>query len=428
MARLPEGTFSWGTLVTGLLVAPWIFSSSAALIVLSLMTIAIVFALSYNLVFGQTGLLSFGHAVYYGLGAYFTMHALDYFAAAHVGFPVELTPLVGGAAGLAFGFLLGAISVRRAGLNFAMISFGIGILMAALALILRHWFGGDGGLSGDPTAGTHLFGLTLASGRQVYYLMAVWCLVCVVLIRFISTTPLGRMATAVRDNPERVEFMGVSPYQVRLRMHALAGCFAGVAGGMAALTNGIVTPDALGFVLSGEVLVMAYIGGATSFFGPVVGAIVLSFMQIELSNYTNAWQLYLGLLFVLVVIYAPEGLVGLMRLHGPVLRHRKMGRLLPGYLLVAMPGAVSLLALIFIVQMGYAIHGTQIFLSQSFTFAGIPFDDHSARTWAIAIAVAVAGFIACRPGVNRTRQAWDEVSAEIKATQTQVPANAGATA
>lgn len=417
MWGLPEGVAAWIVLVVGLLAAPWIFSSSAALTVLSLMVVAIVFALSYNLLFGQTGLLSFGHAVYYGLGAYFTMHALDYFAASRSGLPVELMPLVGGAAGLVFGFLLGLVSVRRAGLSFAMISFGIGILMAALALILRHWFGGDGGLSGDPTAGTHLFGLTLVSGRQIYYLMATWCLICIVLIRFLTSTPLGHMAAAVRDNPERVEFMGFSPYQIRLRIHTLAGCFAGIAGGMAAITNGIVTPDALGFLQSGDVLVMAYIGGATTFFGPVIGAIVLSFMQIELSNYTNAWQLYLGLLFVLVVIYAPDGIVGLVGMHVPVIRHRKLHRLLPGYVLVAVPGLVSLLGLIFIVQMGYAIHGTQIFLSQSFTFAGIAFDDRSFWTWAVAILVAVGGFIACRPGLKRSRQAWDEVAAEIKSAR-----------
>lgn len=407
----------WVLFGAGLIGAPWIFNSSAALTVLSLTAVAIVFALSYNMLFGQTGLLSFGHAVYYGLGAYFTMHALNYFAASHIPYPVELTPLLGGCAGLFFGVVLGVISVRRAGISFAMISFGIGILVAALALILRHWFGGDGGLSGDPTAGTHILGLTLISHMQVYYLMAVWCAICAALMYFLSTTPLGQMANAVRDNPERVQFMGYNAYQIRMRMHSLAGFFAGVAGGMAAIVNGIVAPDALGFVNSGEVLVMVYIGGATVFFGPVVGAVILTFMQIQLSNYTGAWQLYLGLLFVLVVIYAPEGVAGVIKAHLPAIRHRKIRYLLPGYLLVVIPGALSLLALIFLVQMAYAVHGAQIFLSQSFSFAGFAFDDHSIWTWIVAAAIAIGAFVACRPGVTLAKRGWDRLAEEIKAEE-----------
>lgn len=414
-------SLSWLVFVVCLILAPVIFSSSSSTMVLSLITIAIVFALSYNLLFGQTGLLSFGHAVYYGLGGYFTMHAINY-CSVHVGFPMELMPLVGGLAGLFFGLVIGIISVRRAGLSFAMISFGMGILIASLALIMRQWFGGDGGLSGDPTRGAHLFGMTLANGRQIYYLLAVWCVISAVIMRFLSITPLGHMAAAVRDNPERVEFMGFSPYQIRLRMHIIAGCFAGLAGGMAALANGIITPDAMGFLQSSSVLVMTYIGGVSIFFGPVVGAVILSFMQIELSNFTDAWELYIGLLFVLIVIGAPDGLLGLVRLHIPVARHRLLHLLLPGYLLVLIPGAVCLLSLIFIVQMSYALHGTQIFLTQSFTFAGIGFDNHSLVTWGVALLVVVASFLLCLPGVKQTRLAWGTIADRIKVQKLQMEA------
>lgn len=421
-----KGSGPWIVLGAGLVVAPLIFTTSADLTVLSLMVVAIVFALSYNILFGQTGLLSFGHAVYYGLGAYFTMHALNYLATSHIPYPVELTPLLGGLAGLFFGIVLGIISVRRAGISFAMISFGIGILVAALALILRHWFGGDGGLSGDPTAGTHILGLTLVSHLQIYYLMAAWCALSVAIMYFLTTTPLGQMANAVRDNPERVQFMGYNAYQIRLRMHSLAGFFAGIAGGMAALTNGIVAPDALGFLNSGDVLVMVYIGGATVFFGPVFGAIILTYMQVELSNYTAAWQLYLGLLFVLVVIYAPDGVAGIVKAHMPVIRHRKLAHLAPGYLLVAVPGAVLLLGLAFLVQMGYAVQGAQIFLTQSFSFAGFSFDDHNTWTWIVALAITAGAFLACRPGIAMARRGWDRLTEEMKAeAASRLPQEAG---
>lgn len=411
----------WFVFIVSLILAPLIFSSNSSMMVLNLMAIAIVFALSYNLLFGQTGLLSFGHAIYYGLGGYFTMHAIDY-CSVHKGFPMELMPLVGGLTGLFFGFIIGIISVRRAGLSFAMISFGLGVLISSLALILRHWFGGDGGLSGDPTRGTHLFGLTLANGRQIYYLLAFWCLVSAIIIRFLSVTPLGHMAAAVRDNPERVEFMGFSPYQIRLRMHTIAGCFAGIAGGMAVIANGIITPDALGFLQSSSVLVMTYIGSVSIFFGPVVGAIILSFMQIELSNFTDAWQLYIGLLFVLIVIGAPDGLLGLVRIHIPVIRHRLLHLLLPGYVLVLIPGAVCLLSVIFIVQMGYALHGTQIFLTQSFTFAGISFNNHSLVTWGIALLLTIVSFLLCFPGVKKARSAWSMIADQIKIQRLQMEA------
>ena len=162
---------------------------------------------------------------------------------------------------------------------------------------------------------------------------------------------------------------------------------------------------------------MAYIGGATIFFGPIIGAIILTFMQIQLSNYTGAWQLYLGLLFVLVVIYAPGGVAGVIKAHLPAIRHGRFRHLLPGYLLVAIPGAISLLGLVFLVQMAYALNGTQIFLSQSFTFAGYSFDDHSAWTWIVAAAIAVGGFLACRPGAALAKKGWERLTEETKAEE-----------
>lgn len=410
-----EGMGRWIFMVAALIVAPLVFNSGASLSVLSLMTIAIVFALSYNMLFGQTGLLSFGHAVYYGMGAYLTMHALRYFPTAGIPFPVELLPLIGGVGGLFFGYVLGVISTRRAGLTFAMISLGVGVLMDALAIILRHWFGGDGGLSGDPTAGTHLFGLTLVNRFEIYYLMAAWCAVSIVAMYYFTTTPLGHMANAVRDNAERVEFMGYNPYQVRIRVHTLAGFFAGVAGGMLALTTGIVTPDALGFVNSGQVLMMAYIGGAGIFYGPVVGALVVTYMQVLLSNYTQAWQLYIGLFFVLVVLYVPNGIAHLIKMHIPAARQRLLHRLIPGYVMVGIPGAVFMLSLVLIVQMAYDLHSVQIFLDQSFTFLGFEINDKSPWTWLITLAVTGGALWACRPGAKRVKAAWDDVFRRVKA-------------
>jgi len=417
-----QGLWPWALLAVLFLGLPWVFHSNASLTVLSLIGINIVFALSYNMLFGQTGLLSFGHAVYYGLGAYFTMHALNGFVAAGIAYPVEFLPLVGGAVGLAFGAVLGFLTTRRAGITFALISLGIGVLVASLAIILRHFFGGDGGLSGDPTQGTHWFGDTLAHQIQVYYFVAAWCAVCIVAVYFYTKTPLGHIANAVRDNPERAEFIGYNPHQVRFRVHTLAGLFAGIAGGMAALTNGIVTPDALGFVTSGEVLMMVYIGGAGIFFGPIIGAAIITFMQVLLSNYTNAWQLYIGLFFVAVVMYVPGGVANLFKIHMPVVRYRQLGRLLPAYALMLTPASVFILDLVFMVQMAYQFHSSsQIFLNQSFSFLGIGVEVHSGLTWALALLILAAAIGAGSLAARYVNRAWDDVAAHIKAARGEAP-------
>lgn len=397
------------------LAAPWVFSSNSSISVLSLTGIAIVFALSYNMLFGGTGLLSFGHAVYYGLGAYLTMHALNYFQASGISFPVELLPLAGGAAGLVSGLVLGYISTRRAGITFAMISLGIGVLMASLAVILRHFFGGDGGLSGDPTRGAHWLGVTFSHPIELYYFVAAWCMLCIGAMYFFTTTPLGQISNAVRDNPERAQFIGYDTHGVRWRIHALAGMFAGVAGGMAAIVSGIVTPDALGLTKSGEVLMMVYIGGTGIFFGPIAGAIILTFMEVLLSNYTDAWQLYIGLFFVLMVMYVPGGVASLVQMHLPVIRRRKCKRLLGPYALMAPPGAVFTLGLVFMVQMAYHLNGVVIFLDQRFTFLGVRFHAHSPWTWTWAIVITAAALFACKLVAGRVAHAWGEISAEATA-------------
>ncbi len=419
MALLPENSLIWLLMGAAFLAAPWVFSSNSAISVLSLTGIAIVFALSYNMLFGQTGLLSFGHAVYYGLGAYLTMHALDYFVAAGIPFPVELLPLVGGAGGLVFGLVLGYISTRRAGITFAMISLGIGVLMAALAVILRRFFGGDGGLSGDPARAAHWFGVAFSQPIQLYYLVAAWCMICIGAMYFFTTTPLGQISNAVRDNPERAQFIGYNTHRVRFRVHALAGMFAGVAGGLAAIVNGIVTPDMLGLTNSGEVLMMVYIGGAGIFFGPIAGAIILTFMEVLLSNYTHAWQLYIGLLFVLIVMYVPGGVASLIQMHLPLLRRRRFKPLLGPYALMAPPGAVFTLGLVFMVQMAYHLNGVMVFLNRPFTFLGVRFHAHSPWTWTGALVITAGALWVCRLVGRRVVRAWDEVTADLACAQAE---------
>ena len=215
----------------------------------------IIFALSYNMLLGQTGLLSFGHAVYYGLGGFVAIHAMNAVIHAKLGVPVAVIPLVGGLAGLGFGFLFGLVSTKRAGIVFSMISLGIGELVSSSSFILRTLLrrrGGDHHQSRQAGAAVR----ASSSGRRSRSIIsiAVWCFVCVVAMYALTRTPFGRMCNAVRDNPERVEFVGYPPRMLRLIAFCFAAFFAGIAGGLAAINFEIMNSQQLGAQQSSLVL------------------------------------------------------------------------------------------------------------------------------------------------------------------------------
>ncbi|MDQ4061903.1 MAG: branched-chain amino acid ABC transporter permease, partial [Pseudomonadota bacterium] len=296
---------AWGVwIVAALLLAvlPHLLTTSFGRTLLTEMGIAIIFAVSYNLLLGETGLLSFGHAVYFGLGGYTAIHVLRWIAGG-LWLPVAALPLVGGVGGLLFGLLFGALATRRAGTAFAMITLGIGELVVALALIFDGIFGGEEGISGNRTAGPALFGIDFGPQIQVYYLVAAWMLASLALMHAFTRTPAGRLCNAVRDNPERVQFLGYDPARIRLIAFSVSSFFAGVAGGLFAVSYELMAVNSLGAGRSALVLLMAYIGGIGSFAGPVLGAVLVTFLQVALSDYTQAWLLYVGVFFVLVVLF-----------------------------------------------------------------------------------------------------------------------------
>src|SRR5580692_3498967 len=293
----------WLLTALAFVLAPKIFSSGLSLTMMSLMGVMIVFALSYNMLLGQTGLLSFGHAVYFGLGGFVAIHAMNAIIHAKLAVPAIVIPLVGGLAGLVFGFLFGLISTKRAGIVFSMISLGLGELVSSSSFILRSFFGGEEGITTNRAKLAPFFGHKFGPQLEVYYLIAVWCFFCVLAMYAVTRTPFGRMCNAVRENPERVEFVGYSPRMVRLIAFCFAAFFAGIAGGLAAISFEIMNAQQLGAQQSSLVLLMAYIGGVGSFAGPIVGAVIITFLQITLSDVTSAWQLYFGLMFIAVVMF-----------------------------------------------------------------------------------------------------------------------------
>jgi branched-chain amino acid transport system permease protein len=412
-ARGPRATFAWPARHRRWLAA------SAALALLPLvpgldsdfgrslltqMAIASVFALSYNVLFGQTGLLSFGHAVYFGLGGYAAIHLMR--AINHgLALPMPLVPLGGAIAGLAFGALSGVIITRRGGTIFALITLGIGELAYAAAFMLPTLFGGEEGITASRTRGPALLGIGLASQIAVYYVVAAWAFVAALAMRAFTATPVGRMCNAVRDNPQRAAFVGYDPRIVRLVACCVAGLFAGLAGGLHAINYEIVAADSVGALRSGSVLLMTCIGGAGHFAGPVLGAVVLTWLEASLSAYTSAWLLYLGIFFMIIVVFAPRGLAGLIAMHAPIFRTPAVVRVLLAYAIAALPACVAMAGLVSVIEMSYRI-STQPELGTRVRVAGVAIDAASPVSWVGAGVIAVAGLLAFRATWPMVATAW----------------------
>ncbi|MDQ6618702.1 MAG: branched-chain amino acid ABC transporter permease [Pseudomonadota bacterium] len=372
---------------------------------LTQMVIAAVFALSFNLLFGHTGLLSFGHAVYFGLGAYAAVHCMR---AINHGFPLPmaLVPLAGAAGGLLSGIAFGAVTTRRAGTIFALISLGVGELVYAGTFMLPGLFGGEEGITASRTRTALEGGWTIGSQLQVYYLVVVWAVVAAVLLHAFTRTPVGRMCNAVRDNPERAEFVGYSAQALRFIAFAVAGLFAGLAGGLHALNYEIVAADAVSAQRSGTVLIMAYIGGTGQFAGPVLGAIVITWLQSSLSAYTSAWLLYLGLFFMAMILYAPDGLAGIVLRHRAIARTAAFRHVLTAYAIAMLPALVTIAGAVLLIEMSYRL-ATQPELGTRMRILWISVDAASWWPWGLAAIAVIGGLITLTASWRLVRHAWD---------------------
>ncbi|HEY8876950.1 MAG TPA: branched-chain amino acid ABC transporter permease, partial [Roseateles sp.] len=367
----------WGLFALVLFVAPRIWTSGLAQTMLTQMGIGVIACLAYNILLGQGGMLSFGHAVYSGMGAFLAIHALNMAGAGTLGIPVSLIPLVGAAAGLVFAAVLGYVSTKKAGTPFAMITLGIGELVFALALMLPEFSGGEGGVSSNRVIGKPLMGITFGPQIQVYYLVAVYCFICTAAMFALTRTPLGRMLNAVRDNPERVEFVGYNTHWVRFMAFTISGFFAGIAGGLGAINTEIVNGEVLHASRSGAYLLFTFLGGATFFFGPIIGAVLMVICGVLLSELTKAWLLYLGLIFLFMVMYAPGGFASLILMNLRVAAFGKLKKLWTSYLalagtaLAALVGAATMIEMVYHRQLNEALGPELKFMGATLNSAGL---------------------------------------------------------
>ena len=393
--------------------APLLWTSSLAQTMLSQMGIAIIACLSYNLLLGQGGMLSFGHAVYSGLGAYLAIHTLNVVGAGQLALPVSLVPLVGGLAGLFFAALFGYVSTKKSGTPFAMITLGLGELIWSMSLMLPEFFGGEGGVSSNRVVGKAVWGISFGPQIQVYYLIAVYAFVCTALLYALTRTPLGRMLNAVRDNPERVEFIGYDTQWVRFLAFLIAGFFAGVSGGLSALNFEIVTAEVVGAARSGAYLLFTFLGGATFFFGPIIGAVLMVVALVLLSELTKAWLLYLGLVFLFMVMYAPGGIASLIMMNLRLAAFGKLRALWPSYLGLAGAAATMLLGGSAMVEMLYHLQLNEA-LGPQMKYLGLALDARSVESWFGAGFVLLTGLGLFELLRRQFRAEWDRAQEEIE--------------
>ncbi len=413
----------WGLFALVLLLAPMVFTSNLSTTMLAQMGIAIIACLSYNMLLGQGGMLSFGHAVYTGLGSYMAMHALNALSAGQLGIPVSLLPLVGGVAGMGFAVLLGWVTTRKSGTPFAMITMGVAELVFAMSLMFSEFFGGEAGVSGNRVAGQPFMGITFGPQTQIYYLIAAYTFVCVALMYAFTQTPLGRILNAVRDNPERVEFIGYNTQRVRYFAFIIAGFFAGIAGGLGALNFEIVTAEVVSAHRSGAYLLFTFLGGATFFFGPIIGAVLMIIAFVLLSELTKAWLLYLGLVFLFMVMYAPGGIASLIMMNLRVAKFGKLRQIWTSYLglavtaLVMLAGAGAMIEMVYHLQLNTA-------LGDVVRFMGVPLNAKAIDSWVGAVFVLFTGLglfeLARRQYVLEWGDIQVEIEKEIKRRETAV--------
>ena len=270
--------------------------------------------MSFNILLGFTGVMSFGHAAYFGLGAYGAGLTLK-FLAASTPLSILMGTLLGGVAGA----IVGLFIVRRRGVYFAMATVAFGQIGFYIAYTWNDLTGGYDGLRGFSREPLHLgfanIDITNNSTLFYYFLLFVFAL-AVAAQGLMLASPFGRTLLAIRENERRARFLGI-PIERHIWLSFTISCFfTGLAGSLYALLNNFADPMAMHYSLSGEIVIMAVMGGMRAFWGPLVGAAVFVVLQDQISSMTVNWMSFVGLIFVLVVLFFPRGILGIFQRQG----------------------------------------------------------------------------------------------------------------
>jgi len=293
--------------LAALAILPWVLARHQLSILVDLLIFGL-FAMSLDLIMGYTGMVSFGHAAYFGLGAYGSALVLIHFEP-----PIPVALLAGALLAGVVAAPVGWFSTRATGIYFAMLTLAFAQLLYTVAYKWRDLTGGSDGIAGVPKTTLFWGGPSLAERRTFYYLVAVIVVLSLLACRALVRSPFGRALQAIRENEHRFVSLGRDSRPFKLVVFVIAAAFAGLAGALFAPFRGFASPEVMFWVLSGQGLMMVITGGIGTLVGPLIGAMVFLLVQEILSSYTEHWMIFTGAVFVLIVIFLPGGVVGAAR-------------------------------------------------------------------------------------------------------------------
>jgi branched-chain amino acid transport system permease protein len=311
----PRRVMSWaGPAVIALVILPFVVPPYQT-VLLSYGLVFAIAALGFNLLLGYTGLLSFGHSAYFGVGAYAVAFVVKYLKIDSM----EVLLLAGILGSALVAALFGLLCVRYTRIFFGILTMALSQVLWSLAFKFFWVTGGSDGLRvPTPTllAGTVKIGATAGqdkldflSHRYYFYVLAIF-VICVVLMWIIVHSPFGKALQAVRDNETRAEFVGVQVWHYRWVAFLISGIYTGLAGALWVPLNGLTTPDILHWTFSGKIVFFTVLGGFQTFFGPIVGAVIYNYLETYAVGHTVYWQMVLGIVLVVLVLALPAGIVG----------------------------------------------------------------------------------------------------------------------
>lgn len=378
------------------------------------MLIAALFATAFNLLMGQGGMLSFGHAAFYGVGAFAVMHLMIAVDRSGLNFPTPLLPLAGAAAGMAVGLFTGYFATIRSGVYFALVTLALAEMLHSLA---PHWdglFGGEAGLSSMRMPwGGFMFGQVI----EIYYLTLIWVVVAIGLLYAYTRTPIGRLTLALRDNEERLRFMGYDVHATKVVVFTLSAAFSGLAGGLLAVSNEQANYQLFATHVSAQAVLHTFVGGSTVFFGPAIGAAIFTVFAHVVADVTRSWLLYQGVIFVLVMLFVPNGIGGVLMEHLRFRAYIPWRRMAAPYALATGGSVLVAASSVMIIEFLEALFSPRYFAARRqfdmgfppFQRFGLTWEPFSVLTWGLPLVLGVAGLFLLLRVRRQVSELWDGV-------------------
>ncbi len=412
----PVARYAWLAATLLLLVLLPLTDSATLINVATKCLIAGLFAMGFNLLWGQMGLLSFGHAAYLGIGTFATLHMMNAIDEGW-GLPAPLLPVLAGALGVVVGALMGWFASRRTGIYFAMITLAVAELTHVIADKWQGFFGGEAGVRSIRTD-WWLFGFQDAT--SVYYYCLVWSVLLVIALWALLRSPFGLLMYALRENEERVRFLGYRTHSIKVVGFAVSAGVSAVAGSLMAFMNESANASMFATLTSAEVVLNTVIGGSAVFLGPALGAAFNTLFGYYIGGLSHFWLLYQGLIFVLVIMYAPGGLGGLFSGATRQAREGRLAHHAPAYAVGALASLLIAVATITVVELVGTVMGSSyrvLRLTSGETWPpvslwGIDWHPLGIGTFTFVLVLIGAGTVLLRWAMASHRQALDRIGSE----------------